>query len=123
LELLKSEKDNRELLSLVREGIILSELCAEHAGSLDIDIALDFKHIDSAAYKSILQLLNERGYTQGEQPFIFYRNIQIGTGRVVPIKIDLLAGEYGGTSKSHRTQGIQEVRARKARGCDLVFDN
>ena len=37
-------------------------------------------------------------------------------------KVDLMAGEYGGTGKGHRTQKIQDVRARKARGCDLAFD-
>ena len=36
--------------------------------------------------------------------------------------MDLLAGEYEGTGKSHRTQRMQDVLARKARGCDLAFD-
>jgi hypothetical protein len=31
-------------------------------------------------------------------------------------------GEYGGAGKGHRTQKVQNVRARKARGCDLAFD-
>lgn len=35
--------------------------------------------------------------------------------------MDLLSGEYGGTTKSHRMQRIQDVDARKARGCDLAF--
>jgi len=35
----------------------------------------------------------------------------------------LLAGEYGGTGRGRRHQKIQEARARKARGCDLVFDS
>ena len=39
------------------------------------------------------------------------------------MEVDLLAGEYGGTGKSHRTQSVQDVRARKARGCDLVFEH
>ena len=39
------------------------------------------------------------------------------------MKIDLLAGEYGGTRRRHRHQKIQDVQARKARGCDLVFAN
>ena len=95
----------------------------EHTGSLDIDLALDFEHIDRASDKTILQLLHEREYVQGAQPFIFYRNIQIEGGKVVSVEIDFLAGEYGGTSRSHRTQKIQDVKARKARGCDLVFDN
>jgi len=38
------------------------------------------------------------------------------------VEINLMAGEYGGTGKQHRTQKVQDVRARKARGCDLAFD-
>ena len=36
--------------------------------------------------------------------------------------MDLLAGEYEGTGQKHRTQGVQDIRPRKARGCDLAFD-
>jgi hypothetical protein len=39
------------------------------------------------------------------------------------VEVDLLSGEYGGTGRSHRTQPVQDVRARKARGCDLVFEH
>jgi len=34
-----------------------------------------------------------------------------------------MAGEYGGTGTIHRMQKVQDVRARKARGCDLAFDS
>ncbi|HDJ23742.1 MAG TPA: hypothetical protein ENF17_07625 [Candidatus Aminicenantes bacterium] len=95
----------------------------EHTGSLDIDIALDFRNISDNAYRTILQLLQERQYQQGKQPFIFYRTIERKPGVTVTVEIDLLAGEYGGTGRTHRTQQIQDVRARKARGCDLVFQN
>lgn len=37
------------------------------------------------------------------------------------VEVDLMAGEYGGTGQGHRTQKVQDVRARKARGCDLAF--
>ena len=95
----------------------------EHVGSLDIDAAFDFNTISSEAYNTILKLLKKRGYQEGNQPFIFHRIIKVETGIEVTVEIDLLAGEYGGTSKSHRTQKIQDVRARKARGCDLVFEH
>ena len=39
----------------------------------------------------------------------------------VPVEVDLLAPEYGGRSGRHENQFVQDVRARKARGCDLVF--
>ena len=66
-----------------------------------------------------------RGYYQeeGEQPFIFHRDIEDKSGSKISVEIDLLAGEYGGTGKGHRHQKIQDAQARKARGCDLVFDS
>jgi len=102
---------------------LFEEKRQEHTGSLDIDIALDFKKISNKTYRTILQLLKERGYEQGKQPFIFYRTIKTEAGAPVTVKIDFLAGEYGGTGKTHRTQKIQDVRARKTRGCDLVFQH
>jgi len=100
---------------------LLKESRDEHVGSLDIDIALDFHKISDDTYQTILQALKNKGYKQGNQPFIFYRIITAEDGRNVTVQVDLLAGEYGGTGKSHRTQSVQDVRARKARGCDLVF--
>lgn len=95
----------------------------EHVGSLDIDIAFDFQNISSSGYRTILQILKNKGYqNEAQQPFIYYRTIRNEEGRDVTIEIDLLAGEYGGTGKKHRTQLIQDVRARKVRGCDLVFE-
>jgi hypothetical protein len=48
----------------------------KHIGSLDVDIALDFKSIGDESYKTILRTLEEKGYYQkeGEHPFVFYRN-------------------------------------------------
>lgn len=102
---------------------LVEERRHEHVGSLDIDIALDFKEISDDSYQTILQALKERGYGQGEHPFIFYRTITASDSRNVTVEVDLLAGEYGGTGQSHRTQSVQDVRARKARGCDLAFEH
>ncbi len=97
----------------------------KYPGTLDIDLALDFKHISDDAYKTIIETLSARGYYQreGEQPFIFYRDVGDRSGNKITVEIDLLAGEYGGTGKGHRHQIIQDGQARKARGCDLVFDS
>jgi len=93
-----------------------------HTGSLDIDIAVDFQKVPDITYRTILQLLEKRGYEKNpEQPFIFYRTLKSESGILTKVQIDLLAGEYGGTGKTHRTQKIQDVRARKARGADLAF--
>lgn len=100
---------------------LIEEKKDEHTGSLDIDLALDFQNISSETYATILRRLKERTYEQGAQPFIFYRNIKTTSGRDIKVQVDLLSGEYGGTSPSHRTQRVQAVLARKARGADLVF--
>jgi hypothetical protein len=102
---------------------ILDKKGKDHVGSIDIDLALDFKNISDDSYRSILGLLKKRGYIQGSQPFVFNRNIKTEDGLVYSVEIDLLSGEYGGTSKSHRTQKVQEINARKARGCDLAFEH
>ena len=96
----------------------------KHPGSLDVDIALDFKHISSNEYETILRILEKRGYYQKPDgpPFRFYRDIKVSSGSIKTIPVDLLAGEYGGTGKGQRHQKVQDVKARKARGCDLVFD-
>ena len=41
----------------------------------------------------------------------------------ITVEVDFLAGEYGGTSKKHRTQIVQDMHPRKARACDLAFLN
>ncbi len=93
-----------------------------HTGSIDVDLALDHKRIGDEAYKGIHDLLLERKYKQGKQPFIFHRSVNI-EGTEVSVQVDLLSGEYEGTGKSHRHQKVQEIRARKVRGCDLAFDD
>lgn len=93
-----------------------------HTGSIDIDLALDHRQITDEGYKGFHDLLMERGYRQGKQPFIFHRTVKI-EGVEVSVQVDLLSGEYEGTGKSHRHQKIQEIRTRKVRGCDLAFNN
>ena len=92
-----------------------------HVGSMDVDLALNHKTLSSERYKTIQELLLSRGYIQGKQPFIFHRKVKVGDEQI-DVQVDLLAGEYEGTGKSHRHQKIQGVFARKARGCDLAFE-
>ena len=123
MTILGSYKNNIILIGGWVPYFILDKKGKDHIGSIDIDLALDFKNISEKSYRSILELLKKRGYIQGSQPFIFNRNINTKDGLAYSIEIDLLAGEYGGTSKSHRTQRLQEINARKARGCDLAFEH
>ena len=93
-----------------------------HVGSIDVDLALNHLKLKEKAYRSIQAVLIERGYVQGKQPFIFHRKVIAGSTEI-DVQVDLLAGEYEGTSKSHRHQRIQSGLARKTRGCDLAFQN
>lgn len=97
----------------------------KHVGTIDIDIAFNFKKIGMDTYNTILKILKEKGYYQkeGTQPFIFYRDIVDDKSETITIEVDLLTCEYGGTGKGRRHQNIQDIKARKVRGCDLVFDN
>ncbi len=93
-----------------------------HCGSADIDLALDFEGIPDAAYSSFLQRLSEKGYEQDtDSPAKFWRAFGSEDGKEIEVRVDFIAGEYGGTGRSRRHQRIQDVLAQKARGCDLAF--
>lgn len=92
-----------------------------HVGSIDVDLALDHRTLQEAGYRSIMELLLSRGYEQGSQPFIFHRKVLV-EDREIRVQVDFLAGEYGGSTRRHRTQEVQDVHPRKARGCDLAFE-
>jgi hypothetical protein len=118
------------VLGEYREGIaviggwvpeLLFHAKEKHIGSIDVDLALDHSILSEIGYETICRHLEKSGYMRDEkQPFIFYRTFS-SHGEEVTIQVDLLAGEYKGTGKKHRTQKIQDINARKARGCDLVF--
>ena len=94
---------------------------ARHVGSIDVDQALNHQKLTESGYRTILELLQQRGYQQGKQPFIFHRKVSIKR-RQINVQVDFLAGEYGGTGRSRRTQRVQDMRPRKARGVDLAFE-
>jgi len=92
-----------------------------HIGSIDVDLALNHVTLRDPGYRTIRDLLLGRNYRQDdEQPFRFWRAVIVGE-HTIEVELDLLAGEYEGTARKHRTQRIQDVRARKARGCELAF--
>jgi len=93
-----------------------------HCGSIDIDLALNFERITQETYATFLERLHESSYVEDEKsPAKFWRNVTLADGRDVPIRVDFIAAEYGGTGKSHRHQRVQDMMAQKARGCDLAF--
>lgn len=98
-----------------------------HIGSMDIDIAVDFKKIPGAeeVYKSIRKIIENNGYIERRDktgrviPHSFEREIRGNT-----IIIDFLSQWYGGREASHRHQIIQnDLRARKAKGVGVAFED
>jgi hypothetical protein len=123
VHLLGELKDEMVIIGGWAPTFLLPQSDDPHVGSLDIDVALNFSKIPDDAYHTILKAIFKRGYTQDkEQPFRFFRKVNVEGAEPINVEVDLMAGEYGGTSKGHRTQKVQDVRARKARGCDLAFD-
>jgi hypothetical protein len=122
IRILGEYRDNIVLIGGWVPQIVFQNKSELHTGSIDIDLALDHKHISNEGYKGIYDLLVGRGYQQGKQPFIFHRTVSI-QGTEICVQVDLLSGEYEGTGKSHRHQRIQEIHARKVRSCDLAFKN
>lgn len=102
--------------------LLLQEKSKPHVGSMDVDLALDHRKLQEGGYRTIRELLLGRGYVPGKQPFIYYRKLRRGD-LDVSVQVDLLAGEYEGAGRSHRHQQMQDVHARKVRGCDLAFNN
>lgn len=92
-----------------------------HLGSMDIDLALDADRIGDAGYASIREHLQRRGYIETGQRYQFERVVHLEDGPPVRVTVDFLASEYGGTSRSHRHQNVQDILARKARGCELAL--
>ncbi|RJQ28527.1 hypothetical protein C4565_03515 [Candidatus Parcubacteria bacterium] len=124
VHLLSEIKDDIVIIGGWTPVFLLPQGDEPHVGSLDIDVALNFSKIQDDTYQTILKAFQKRGYIQNkEQPFRFFRNVKVEGSETVSVEVDLMAGEYGGTGKGRRTQKVQDVKARKARGCDLAFDS
>jgi hypothetical protein len=121
VHLLGEYKDDIVLIGGWIPEFLLPHESGPHVGSMDVDLALNHLKIEEEGYKRIEDLLRARGYRKGEQPFVFFRTVKIDD-KEINVEVNLLAGEYEGTSKGHRHQKIQGIRARKVRGCDLVFE-
>lgn len=106
-------------------ALLIEGAAEEHAASMDVDLALNQEKISEEAYATINKILTQHGYRQNSEKnaqFKYFKDVTV-EGQTFTIELDLLTGEYGGeTGKSRRHESIQDVRALKARGADLVFD-
>ena len=123
VRLLAELKDEMVIIGGWAPTFLLPQSSEPHIGSLDIDVALNFAMIPDDTYQTIMKAFLKRDYVQDkQQPFRFFRTVKTEGTESIIVEVDLMAGEYGGTGRGHRTQKVQDVRARKARGCDLAFD-
>ncbi len=98
-------------------SLLIPQSPEPHIGSIDVDLALNHRELTEPGYRMMGEILRSHGYEEDEQqPFIFRKTVR---GQVV--QVDFIAGEYGGTGKSRRTQKALDIQPRKARGCDLAF--
>jgi len=124
VHLLGDIKDEMVIIGGWIPSFLFPESDDPHIGSLDIDVALNFAKIPDKTYQTILDSMLKHGYTQDtEQPFRFFREVKVEGSDPVNVEVDFMAGEYGGAGKRHRTQRVQDIHARKARGCDLAFNS
>ena len=104
-------------------GMLMRNAEQPHIGSLDVDIALDQHAITDDCYSRISKLLAGLGFAvDPKSPHRFWKDIEDGSGKFRAF-IDLLAAEYGGRGRKHEHQHIQDLDARKARGCDLAIQH
>lgn len=120
VRLLGEYRDDIVLIGGWVPDLLIPHGAPPHVGSTDIDLALNHLTLQDAGYRSIHELLESRGYRQGKQPFIYLRDVPTKRGSLT-VQVDLLAGQYEGTGKARRHQQVQDVHARKVRGCDLAF--
>ena len=124
LELTHFLGEFRESMVLVGGGVpplLMPHVADQHSGTIDIDCALDIDQQPEDTYARFRETLLQHGYHEGEQPYIFFREVPAGEGESMIVEVDFLAAEYGGTGRSRRTQRFDDARPRKARGCDLAF--
>lgn len=102
---------------------LIKETEEPHVGTTDVDLALDHCRFDEPGYQTLRNLLTDHHYlVDRDQPFIYRRTVVMDNKNVI-VQVDLLSGEYGGTGKKRRTQTVQDVHTRKARGADIAFND
>lgn len=122
VELMQILGEYREQMVLIGGWVPYFLFGSGHIGSTDIDLALDKDEISDDVYRTIRANLEQHGYREGEQKFQFIKAVTIDSGEPINVQVDFLAGEYGGTGKSHRHQKVQDMTPRKARGCELALE-
>lgn len=91
-----------------------------YVGTLDVDLVIDPIGVPDDVYRTIAELLRERGYVQLDQPFRWLRSVAV-EGRLIDVEVDLLAPVTPRDGAGHRHERIGgEPLARRTEGAELV---
>jgi hypothetical protein len=91
-----------------------------YVGTLDVDVVIDPIGVPEEVYRTIADLLRERGYAQLDQPFRWLRSV-IVEARAIDVEVDLLAPVTPQLGTDHRHERIGgEPLARRTEGAELV---
>lgn len=94
----------------------------DHIGSIDVDVLLNHLNLHETSYQSIERILLKNGYkSHPEKYFTFIKDV-IVEGETYLVDLDIMAGMYGGTTESRRSQHIQGLKALKATGGNFAFE-
>jgi Nucleotidyl transferase AbiEii toxin, Type IV TA system len=86
----------------------------------DVDLVIDPVGVPEEVYRTIAELLRERGYVQLDQPFRWLRSLTVD-GRAIDVEVDLLAPITPRLGTDHRHERIGgEPLARRTEGAELV---
>ena len=91
-----------------------------YVGTLDVDLVIDPIGVPDEVYRTIAELLRERGYVQLDQPFRWLRSVRVDE-RLIDVEVDLLAPitPRGGAGHRHERIGGEPL-ARRTEGAELV---
>ena len=127
IELMHILGDFRDDIAIVGgwvPSLLIPDAPERHLGTTDVDIVLNHHALSGSSYATIHKLLVKNGYKQNEAlnaQFKYFKDVDIG-GKTYSIEVDLITGEYGGTTgRNRRHEPVQDAKALKARGADLVF--
>jgi len=92
-----------------------------HIGSLDVDLALDPRKIQPAAYDSIRKRLVEEGYEQADTHMGIFTKDLPGGGTTITVKLDMVTGEEAGSSATNAL--VQDLSIGRLRGVEIALDH
>jgi hypothetical protein len=91
-----------------------------YVGTLDVDLVIDSIGVPDDVYRTIAELLRDRGYVQLDQPFRWLRPVIVDQ-RSIDVEVDLLAPVTPRGGAGHRHERIGgEPLARRTEGAELV---